>query len=75
MGKNHVRSLSEMPEVNLVALADANATLAGQLAKQYNCQGYTDYLEMIEREDIACVSVCVPTSMHLEVASACMRKG
>ena len=75
MGRNHVRSLSEMPEARLVAVADANPTLVGQFAKQYQCQGYTDYQEMIDRDDISCVSVCVPTSMHLEVASACMRKG
>ncbi len=75
MGKNHVRSVHEMPELELVAVADANLAAAQAKTKLYGCQSFSDYQEMLAQVDIDAVSVCVPTTKHLEVASACMRAG
>lgn len=75
MGKNHARSLHEMPEVELVAVADANRGAAESIAKSYGCKAFADYREMLDTIEVEAVSVCVPTSMHSEIAIECMRKG
>ena len=75
MGKNHARSAHEMSEVELVAVADAHFDAAESVARVVDCRAYPDYTEMLETESIDAVSVCVPTSMHEEVALECMRRG
>jgi UDP-N-acetylglucosamine 3-dehydrogenase len=76
MGKNHARSAHEMPEANLVAIADMHLTSMKDLAKSYDCQPFEDYRQMLDQlPEIAAVSVCVPTTKHLEVAGECMRRG
>jgi UDP-N-acetylglucosamine 3-dehydrogenase len=75
MGKNHARTAHEMPELELVAVADANLEAAQRIAKFHDCAAYEHYQHMLDNEAIEAVSVCVPTTMHLEVATACMQRG
>lgn len=75
MGANHARSLHEMPEANLLAVADRNLEKAEIVARLYNCRAFTHHAELLGVEDVDAVSVCVPTSMHLDVAMECMRRG
>ncbi|MCP5178523.1 MAG: Gfo/Idh/MocA family oxidoreductase [Pseudomonadales bacterium] len=75
MGKNHARSVHEMPGVELVAVADANFGAAEAVARVLGCQAFPDYLEMMDTLEIDAVSVCVPTSMHEQVGTQCMRRG
>src|SRR3989344_413560 len=74
MGKNHVRVYSEISSITLVALSDLNETLGTQLAEKHHTKFYRDYEEMLEKEEIDLVSVCVPTSLHFKVASYCLKK-
>jgi UDP-N-acetylglucosamine 3-dehydrogenase len=69
MGRNHVRVYSEMPDVELIGIADADPALAQSLARKYRTQSFTDYKELL-REDLDAVSIVVPTSLHHEVALA-----
>lgn len=75
MGKNHVRVYNEMPEVDLVAVADANQQTVEQVARTYRVPAYTDFYEMIERERPDVVSVVVPTSEHFGVALRALELG
>ena len=68
MGRNHVRVYTEMPEVELVAVVDANPTAGEQIAHRYHVPYYTDVCEMLEKERPEAVSVAVPTSLHYSVA-------
>lgn len=72
MGKNHVRTFSQIPDAELVAVADNNSVLAEKIAKDYNIPYYVDYKEMIKAQKPTVVSVCVPTSLHCEVARYCL---
>ncbi|PIR76857.1 MAG: hypothetical protein COU30_05565 [Candidatus Magasanikbacteria bacterium CG10_big_fil_rev_8_21_14_0_10_38_6] len=74
MGKNHVRCFFELEDCDLVGISDLDNELLERLSEQYTVRGYTDYKKMIEelRPDI--VSICVPTSLHYEVASYCFEK-
>ncbi|MGA8849166.1 MAG: Gfo/Idh/MocA family oxidoreductase [Dehalococcoidia bacterium] len=69
MGRNHVRVYSELPDVELVGIADADSALAQGLAKKYRTKPFSDYKELLQ-EDLDAVSIAVPTSLHREVALA-----
>ena len=74
MGKNHVRTYSEMVGVKLVAIADISDS-AKALAEKHGCELYANYIEMLEKEKIDAVSVCVQTSMHHGVAKEVISRG
>lgn len=75
MGKNHVRIFSQIPNVKIVALADTNEAIGKEIAKKYNTKLYLDYEEMLEKEELDIVSVCVPTYLHFQVGLHCLKKG
>ncbi|HWQ14515.1 MAG TPA: Gfo/Idh/MocA family oxidoreductase [Roseiflexaceae bacterium] len=68
MGRNHCRVYTEMDDVELVAVADADASALARLVQRYHVRTYTDYRVMLEREQLDMVSVVVPTELHHTVA-------
>lgn len=67
MGKNHVRVLSEINDIELVAVCDNNLELAKEFSKKYNIKYYANYRDVLnEHPDF--VSIVVPTIYHYEVA-------
>jgi UDP-N-acetylglucosamine 3-dehydrogenase len=74
MGKNHARIYHELPETELVCVADTQPELVNQVAQKYNTRGVTDYRELF-RYDLDLVSIVVPTSQHKEVALAAAQAG
>ncbi len=75
MGKNHARVYTELPEVQLVAVSDANSATAAAAAERFGTKGYTDYREMLAKEKPQAVSIAVPTQLHQEVATAALEAG
>lgn len=75
MGKNHIRIFADMPNVNLVAIADTNEAVANALAHKFRTKAYTDYKKMLDSEKLDGVSIVVPTSLHKEVALYAINKG
>lgn len=73
MGRHHVRVYSEMPQVQLVGVVDANAERAAEMAGKFNCKPFTDISQVLDQIDIA--SVAVPTIHHLKVAEPLIRAG
>lgn len=67
MGRNHARVYNEMPDVELVAVADLNSAMAAEAARLYRARAYTDYRAMLEETQPAVVSVVVPTQAHCQV--------
>lgn len=74
MGRNHARTYSNISGAKLVSISDVNEGEKA-IADRYGCRFYTDYREMLEKEDIDAVSVCAPTKLHCEIAVRCMRAG
>ena len=66
MGRYHVGLYSELPDVDLVGVADINHDCAHSTAQQYNTTAYTNYHDLIDEVDA--VSIAVPTSLHHPVA-------
>lgn len=71
IGRKHARTISELDKVKLVAVADINRQRAEEVAKKYGAEAfYTDYREMLGREDIEAVVIATPDQLHREPAVA-----
>ncbi|MDP3765821.1 MAG: Gfo/Idh/MocA family oxidoreductase, partial [Nanoarchaeota archaeon] len=68
MGKNHARVYSGLDNVNLVSVCDYNKETAKEIVKLYKINCYKNYKEMLKKEKIDAVSICVPTKLHKQVA-------
>lgn len=68
IGGLHARVHAENPECNLVAVADLNTELGNQIGKEYGCKVYSSYKEMLEKEELDAVDICVPEDLHEMVA-------
>lgn len=62
MGKNHARIYSEMPNVELVGIADLNEEQGREYANQFNTKYFKDYKELIGK--VVAVNIASPTSLH-----------
>jgi len=67
MGRHHVRVYSELSNSELVGISDVDEKRAKELAKQYNTNAYKDFREMLTKEKPDCVSVVVPTRLHMPI--------
>ena len=70
----HAEAYRRCPDVEVVA-ASATDNL-DNFCRQYNIpDSYQDYREMLKREDINLVSICVPNFLHKEVTVAAAEAG
>lgn len=73
LGQIHAKIYHQMPNVDLVMLADTNLESAQELADEYDCRASNNYLEMVDKVDA--VSIVVPTSLHFDVAQPFLEAG
>jgi len=78
MGRFHIRTYknlsTQLGNIELVALADINPE-AQQLADEYNIKFYTNYQEMLDKEQPDAVSVVVPTPLHHQLGLEIIQRG
>ncbi len=60
---------------SVVAVADVNPASAAAAAKSSDAVAYTDYAQMLAREELQAISVCTPPAMHRSAAIAGARRG
>jgi len=58
---------------NLVAASDVDEKRAKFFGKKYRIPYYTNYEEMLKKEEVDAVSIAVPTTLHAKVAIDCIR--
>lgn len=66
----HMPSLKKIKEVEMVAFCDIIKEKAEKAAKEYGTEGakvYTDYQEMINKENLDVVHVCTPNKSHAPI--------
>ena len=73
MGRFHAEKLAASADAQLVAVADADAARAAEVAAALDCGHAADYRSLLSRVDAACVAV--PTDNHHEVVRACLQAG
>jgi UDP-N-acetyl-2-amino-2-deoxyglucuronate dehydrogenase len=65
ISKNHLDAVSQIPEAEFVAAADIVAEKLQAVTENYGIKNvYTDYNEMLDKEDLDAVSICTPSGMH-----------
>ena len=68
-GQVHVPLLKTFPEVELVAIAEADASLlSAGLSAVPTARGFCDYRQMLEQVELDAVFVCLPTPLHAQAA-------
>lgn len=71
-GLHHVRLLSSMGNVDFSGIYDIDKDVCTKAASEFETRGF-DSLESI-LENVDCVSVAVPTSVHHEVVMKCLSR-
>jgi UDP-N-acetylglucosamine 3-dehydrogenase len=75
MGTNHARVYSEIPGVELVAVADTDEARIDAAVLGTSGRGYADFARLLDGVRPDLVSVCVPTLAHANVAAAVIERG
>ena len=71
----HRRLFREMPEAEVVAVADLNPEKARAFAEALSAEAFTDWREMLERHpEVEVVDIAVPSGLHARVALPVMRE-
>lgn len=75
-GREHLKAYASMPNVEVVAIADADETRLQEQARAYNLPAkYLDYRTMLENEALDAVSVCLPNFLHYEASAEALQRG
>lgn len=76
IGKRHVDTYSKMSNVELVAIADINQAEAERVAGLHQIPNvYTDFRQLLARDDIQAVDVCLHNNYHMPVTVAAFEAG
>ncbi len=73
LGQHHARVYSNLPEAELVAVADPVVDRAKEVAARFHCESYRSHEEMIGRVDA--VSIAAPTGDHASIGMDFLRQG
>ncbi len=71
----HLQSLKMVENVQLEAVCDVVKERAVDKANRYGCRYYTDYKEMLDRENLDAVHVCTPHYLHAPMAIYAANRG
>ncbi|HYU76105.1 MAG TPA: Gfo/Idh/MocA family oxidoreductase, partial [Ktedonobacteraceae bacterium] len=63
IGPVHAEAISTLPDAQLVAVADIIPELAQELAEAFHVAPYSDFQQMLAREQLDVVDVCTPSGM------------
>jgi len=73
MGRLHARVYSQMPNVKLVGVFDADADAAKETAEQYKTQAFAKLDDLLPH--IQAATIAVPTTYHLSTATPLIERG
>ena len=71
----HSAAIANIKNGELVAVSSRKAENSQRLVDRYSIQAYSDYNEMLNRDDIDIVCVCTPSGAHMEPAVAAAEAG
>ena len=71
----HLNNLAQIPDAQLVAFADVDEARAKAAAERFGANAYTDYHQLLEKEALDALYVCVPPFAHYDAEVLAARKG
>ena len=75
IGQLHMRFARQHPQVELVAVADNQDQYLNQAQLDHQVAGYSDYREMLQREQIDALSICTPHYLLADIGLDCLQAG
>lgn len=71
----HAQSIIRLDQAELVACCDTDAGALSAACNEYQVSGYSDYQEMLDKEALDAVHVCLPHYLHGEISRYALKKG
>lgn len=71
----HISAWKRMEDVELVAVCDVRPEMMDRFDGQISARKYTDFDEMLEREEIDVLDITLPTYMHADFAVKALERG
>ena len=68
IGRTHAQVIESLAGAKLAAIATRSPEKARMAGEKHACAFYTDYREMLKRDDIDIVTICTPAALHLPMA-------
>lgn len=76
IAQQHMDAYAKIPEAEMVAFADLNEDAARKSADKYCAQHvYRDFRELLKRDDLHAVDVCLHNNFHMPVTVAVLEAG
>ena len=75
MGQHHAKAYSKIESVIFVAASDRSIDRFNAAIKSDETIFFNNYKQMLTECDIDVVSICVPTSLHFDIAKECINAG
>ena len=71
----HAQAIQEVDGARLVAVSDVVEESARSLAEKFGATPYSNYKELLQRDDIQVVNLCVPSGLRAEIGVDCTQAG
>lgn len=75
MGERHARVFAELPDTELVSVADVDEARAADLGARFGVRGFASAEEAIARNGVHLVSICTSDQAHVEPCRLAARAG
>ena len=64
IGKMHANAYKTLNNLEIIGVSEVNEKAGRQYADEYNCAYFQDAEDLVKREDIDIVDICLPTFLH-----------
>ena len=72
----HLPTLKKLGDVEITAICDRDKSKAKYIGEKFGIgKIYTDYEDMLSKEDLNAVDICTPTDSHKNISIAALQKG
>jgi myo-inositol 2-dehydrogenase / D-chiro-inositol 1-dehydrogenase len=75
MAREHRRVLESLEDVSIAAVCDVDRERAEELASGTGARVYLDWRDLLDREDLAALAVCIPPLAHREPTVEALTRG
>ena len=75
MAREHRRVLESLEDVSIAAVCDVDRGRAEELASGTGARVYLDWRDLLDREDLAALAVCIPPLAHREPTVEALTRG
>ena len=76
IGKHHLNNYQKIEDAEIVAIADIDEAEANRVSGLFDIPHvYTDFRELLKRDDIVAVDVCLHNNLHMPVTVAALQAG